>query len=524
MPFHILTGTALSHAGTDLLRSQADVTHHPVADLTSADAQLLQRADALIVGDGCAVDAALLARMPNLRVLARTGTGVSGVDVEAATRLGVLIMHAPGLNTIAVAEFTLGLMLAMARHIVRASQGDDPPEAAGWLGTQLRGRTLGIVGYGRTGQAVARAAHGLGMKVIAYDPYADDQGDAGPVVPQVDLDDLLAAADFVSLHVPEGDETRHLLNAANLALLPAHAMLVNVSAADAVDEGAVLGALEEGLIAGYACDRASAGLQARLRALGHGIATPAIASMTREAQGDMAITVVQQVVDALRGTDLRNVINLPLPAGRPYPQLRPYIHLGECIGMVMQALCHTDVIRVAVEVRGEEMDGLIKPVTVGLLHGMLKREFGNRISAVNAPILANEKGWQLTQTKGLRVGNYANVVSCQVLLADGEAITITGALLDHEEPHIVQINQYRINFVPRDHLLLIGSHDRPGVIGQVGTLLASASVNIASWQTGRAERGGHTLTVLAVDEPVPETTMQALRAFDFIRHARQMTV
>jgi len=191
---------------------------------------------------------------------------------------------------------------------------------------------------------------------------------------------------------------------------------------------------------------------------------------------------------------------------------------------MLHTLARNPVRRVAVEYRGEEVGGLVKPLTVALLKGLLMPILGDKVNYINAPVLAAERGMQVTQTKGLKTGDYANLVSCQVTLEDGEDIIMAGTLLDHSEPHIVQVNQYKMNFVPEGHLLIMGSFDQPGVIGRVGTLMATNNVNIASWQTGRAEPGGHTLTVLTLDQPFPQDVLKQLEQLDFVRHAHPVEI
>jgi D-3-phosphoglycerate dehydrogenase len=252
------------------------------------------------------------------------------------------------------------------------------------------------------------------------------------------------------------------------------------------------------------------------------IHTPHIGENTVEAAQDLSLQIVQQVLDALRGTDYRNVVNLPFMPGVDFETVRPYLALAERIGVMAHVLARYPVRRVAVEYRGEEVIGFVKPLTVALLKGVLAPVLGESVSYINAPVLAAERGIQVMQIKGLKTADYTNLVSCQFTLEDGEEIIMAGTLLDRREPHIVQINEYRMNFVPEGNLLVMGSYDKPGVIGRVGTLMATNDINIASWHTGRAERGGNTLTVLALDQALSETLLDELRGLDFVRHAHQV--
>jgi D-3-phosphoglycerate dehydrogenase len=254
------------------------------------------------------------------------------------------------------------------------------------------------------------------------------------------------------------------------------------------------------------------------------IHTPHVAENTLEAAQDLSLQIVNQVLDALRGVDFRNALNLPFMPGVEFEHVRPYMLLAERIGHLLHLLSRTPVRRIAVEYRGEEIVTMVKPLTVALLKGLLAPSLGERVSYINAPVLAAERGLQITQAKGIKTGDYINIVSAQVTLDDGEEITVSGTLLDRQEPHIVQINEYRMNFVPHGHLLIMGSYDRPGVIGTVGTLLSNHDINIASWQTGRAERGGQTLTVLTLDQPLPDAVREELLKLEFVRHVHQVAL
>lgn len=234
--------------------------------------------------------------------------------------------------------------------------------------------------------------------------------------------------------------------------------------------------------------------------------------------------IVEQVLDALRGQDYRNVVNMPFMPGVDYETVRPYLRLAMYIGQLFHSLAREPVRRVAIECRGDDVTGVIKPVAVGVLTGLLRPVLGDKVNTINAPVLAAERGILVTQAKGLQTGEYTNLVSCRVTLEGGEQITISGMLLDRKQPYIVQINQYRMNFVPEGRLLIFGSFDKPGVIGRIGTLMATNSVNIGSWYTGRAEPGGHTLTVLTLDQPVDDVVLDELRQLDFVRHARQVEI
>lgn len=528
--YTILVAADLTEDSMQILNTAEDVTVHKVAPSIPAIRDGLTTAHALIARDDVPIDKALLERAPNLMVIGRVGAGLGGIDIETATGQGIIVMNTPGTSAIAAGEHTLTLMLALSRKLVVTHNS---LKEGWWLldrkrqaGTQLHGKTLGIVGLGRVGRVVALRCLAFGMTILACDPYLSEDHVGDERILLVGLKELLQRSDFISIHVPATRETQGLFNEEVIQQVKPGARLINTAFGGAWDEAAVAKALKDGLLAGVAVDvyAEEPPYNSPLIGLDNVIHTPHVAENTFEATQDLSFQIVQQVLDALRGVDYRNAVNMPFMPGIDFDTIRPYLVLAERMGTLTQFLSRNPVRRVAVELRGEEVSGLIKPLTVALLKGLLAPVLGDKVSYINAPLLASERGIQITQAKGLKTSDYANQVSCQVTLDDGEEIIMAGTLLDHKEPHIVQINAYRMNFVPKGHLLILGSYDQPGVIGRVGTLMATNNVNIASWQTGRAQPGGHTLTVLTLDMPIPEPVLEELRQQDFVRHAHQIEI
>lgn len=526
--FHILVATDLAEDSLKILQEHPDVTVQKVPP--SALRDNLQQAHALIARDDVRVDKALIADAPNLKLIGHVGAGLNGIDIEAATNRGIIVMNTPGTNAIAAGELAIALMLTLSRRLVVAHES---LKDGWWLldrkrqaGTQLYEKTLGIIGLGRVGGIVAHRCLAFGMTVLAYDPYIGEDQLVDERIQLVGLKELLQRSDFVTVHVAATPETAGLINTNTIAQMKAGARLINTSHGSIVDEVAVAAALKDGRLSGAAIDvyKDEPPYNSPLVGLDNVIHTPHIGDNTIEAMQDQSHQIVKQVLDALTGTDYRNVVNMPFVPGLDFETAQPYMRLAECIGSMTLALSRSPVSRVAVEYRGEEISGLVKAVAVAILKGLLHPVLGDKVNMINAPVLAAERGIQVMQTKGIKTGDFANVVSCQVTLEDGESILMSGTLLDRKEPHIVQINQYRMNFVPEGHLLLMGSFDQPGVIGKVGTLMSTNNVNIASWHTGRAEPGGHTLTVLSLDLPLPTPVLEELRQLDFVRHAHQVEI
>ena len=527
---HIVVATDLTPESIALLETSAGICVSRVPPKTSSVRAALEDATAIITRSDFKLDAPLLEHAPKLRLIARMSAGLTGIDIDYATERGILVMNIPGVSAIAAAEHTLTLMLALNRNLPSLHES----LREGWwlfdrnqqVGVQLHGKTIGLVGLGRVGHRVGRLCLALGMTVLAYDPYIREEQVDDRRIALVGLRELLGAADYVSMHVPSTKETIDFFDADTLRMMKPGACFINTSHGGIIKESLLADALKDGQLGGVAVDvwNEEPPFNSPLIGMDRVIHTPHIGDNTAEARQDLSLQIVQQVIDALSDHDYRNVVNMPLLPGVKYDEIRPYMQLAESIGALQHILARSPIRRIAIEIIGEDMNGLIKPMTVGILKGLLSPILGDKVSFVNAPVLASERGWQITQAKGIKISEYRNIITCQTTLEGGEEISIAGALLDRQKPYILQINDYRIHFEPRGHLLIMGSYDRPGVIGDVGSLMAENGINIASWHTGRANPGGNTLTVLNFDEPLPESLMEILRQQEFVRHVHQMQI
>lgn len=526
MKFTIVIATALTEAALNYLDSVPDVDIRIIASEKAQVIRALPEADALITRDEFAIDAEVIDAGKRLKVIGRAGAGLTGINVEAATARGVIVMNTPGANAISTAEYTFALMLALVRQIIPAHQELSRSMWArqSHTGIELYGKTLGLIGLGRVGRQVAIRAAAFGMDILAFDPYVAEAQTTDLRVKLVGLDEVLGRSDLVSLHCAVTPETYHLLNDETLALIKPGARLINAAHGSIVDEKALAEALKTGRIAAAAVDvfGHEPPLDSPLIGLPNVIHTPHMGDATIEAQHDLSIQIVRQVVDALRGTDYRNAVNMPFIPGRDFEAIAPYMLLAERIGTLHHHLARGRIRRVAVEYKGEELDGMVKPLTVALLKGLLSPVLGDSVNYINAPLVAMERGIHVTQTKGLDVADYTHLVSCQTHWEGSGQQVISGALFNQREPRIVGINSYRTDFVPAGVLLIFGSYDKPGVIGRVGTHMASLGMNIGAWRTGRAEKGGQTLTVLTLDLPLTEAQLEEFRKLEMVRHATQI--
>jgi D-3-phosphoglycerate dehydrogenase len=526
--YTVVVATTLTDDALALLRNAKDIDLIVCNSEPRQIQKAVENADALILRDEVAVDAALLSTAKRLRVVGRAGVGLAGIDVETATAHGVIVMNTPGANAIAAAEYTFALLLALCREVVPAHLGvqNGPGGSAPHLGIELCGKTLGLIGLGRVGRLVAERAIAFDMSVLAYDPYVSETQINDLRVKLVGLDEVLARSDVISLHCAVTPETYQILDEQALAEVKPGVRIVNIAHGSMIDEKALAEAIKTGRVAGVAVDMLAEDSphESPLFGLPNVVHTLHRGDATVEAQHELSMQIVQQVCDALRGVDYRNAVNMPFMPGRAFEAIAPYMNLAERIGALQHYLARGRIRRVAVEYKGDELAGLVKPLTVALLKGLLQPVLGNAVNYINAPLVAMERGIHVTQTKGLDVADYPNLVSCQVHWEGGGELVISGALFSQQEPRIVQIDTYRSDFRPEGILLVFGSYDVPGVIGKVGTLMAQHNINIAAWRTGRAHKGGQTLTVLTLDQRLPDALLEEFRKLDFVRHATQLVL
>jgi D-3-phosphoglycerate dehydrogenase len=533
MAHKILITDDIGPAGLALLEAANDV-HYDIVKLPPPDQliDLIGCYDAVITRSGTPLTAAAFEAAKKLKVAGRAGVGMDNVDIDAATLRGVLVMNTPEANTLAAVELTMTLLLAACRHLplANASVKRGDWTRAKFLGMQLSEKTLGIIGLGRIGSRVATRCQAFGMKIIAYDPYiAEEVAERLHVELVSDLAELLTRSHIITVHTPLTDETRNMIDARAIAQMKDGVIVINCARGGIYDEQALYDALLSGKVARAGIDVYSSEppkndpLLMQLLALDNVIATPHIGANTVEAQRDVAVQIVQQVIDALRGINFRNVVNLPFAEGVDYRSLAPYMTLAEKIGSLQMQLIHGRIDRVEVEFRGEEVEGHVKPLTVALLKGLLAPILSDAVNYVNAPRLAEERGMTVTHTRHPAAEDYSNVILCRAHSAKETRLT-GGALFLHMQPRIVLLDDFRIDALPHGPALILANHDVPGVIGKVGTLLGAHGINIAEWQMGRSGPGGEAVSFINIDTPVGDEVMRELRALATIVDVRQVTL
>jgi D-3-phosphoglycerate dehydrogenase len=519
-------------AGLALLDVSTDVDYD-VVKLPGRD-QLLEivgNYEAVITRSGTPLTAEVFDAARKLKVAGRAGVGMDNVDIDAATLHGVLVMNTPEANTLAATELTLTVLLALCRNLPGANASVKRGEwtRSKFLGTQLNEKTLGVIGLGRIGSRVATRCQAFGMKVIAYDPYiAEEVAERLHVQLVGELEELLAQADIITVHTPLTDETKGMIGPDEIAKMKDGVRLINCARGGIYDEQALVDGLASGKVVGAAIDVYSSEpprteLLQKLLAFDQVVATPHIGANTIEAQRDVAVQIVQQVIDALRGVNFRNVVNLPFAEGVDYRSLAPYMTLAEKIGALHMQLIRGRIGRVEVEFRGEEVEGYVKPLTVALLKGLLAPILSDAVNYVNAPRLAEERGIFVSQTRHPAAEDYSNVILCRVI-STKETRLIGGALFLHALPRIVLLDDFRIDAAPAGPALIVSNQDVPGVIGKVGTLLGEHNINIAEWQMGRSAPGGMAVSFINIDAPASDEVLTRLRELPPIVDVRQVTL
>ncbi len=527
--YRILVADGLSARG---LQPLAADPRFEIIERTGLSADEL--VDALVDVDGVIVRSATritrdaLVRANRLRVIGRAGVGVDNIDVPAATERGIAVLNAPSGNTISAAELTFALILAMARRI---SAADRSMKAGGWdrkrfNGSELYGKTLGLVGAGRIGSEVARRARAFGMRVVAYDPYLTEDRARELDVQRVTIDTLLERADVVTVHVPLTDATRGLIGAAQLARLKPGATIVNTARGGIVEEAALIAALQEGRLAAAALDvfsKEPLPADHPLRSLDNVVLTPHLGASTAEAQENVALEIAEAIRDALLHGDLSRAVNAPAIAGEEMKRLRPMLDLGVRLGRLASAL--TDGAIRSVDVRyagtmGEVMRPLASAVCIGLLGDVLGR---TAINLVNALVLAHSRGIEIIRTRLADISDYAEYVEIRAATENGDVV-VAGALRDGILPRLVRVGPFNVDVRPHGALVILRNRDVPGVIGRVGTILGKAEVNIAEYHQARLEAGGEALAAVNIDTWLPGPVMRELEALPDVLRVKQVVL
>ncbi len=529
----ILVTDAFAAEGLEILRAGAEVREQRGLDEPGLIEALRDGGyDALVVRSESRVTNAVLGASPALRVVARAGVGVDNIDVPAATRHGVLVLNMPTGNTVTTAEHTTALLLAMVRSLpqanalLRAGQW----ERKSFLGMELAGKTLGVVGLGRVGSEVARRAQGLSLRVFAYDPYiAPEVAERLHVTLCPSLNDLLPRCDLLTVHTPLNDETRGIINARALGLLPRGARVINCARGGIVDEGALLAALDEGRIAGAALD-VFVGEPIRdphhpLISHPRVVSTPHLGSATHEAELNVALGTARATLDALRGAPVPTAVNAPVSGGA-LEDVAPYLDLAHALGVLAVQWDRGPLTALRVGVSGDLADLELGPLVAAALTGVFSAVTAERVNQVNARLVAEERGLRIEEVRSSAAadGGYRGAVQLRLQRDDAHVVELTGVAV-HGQPHLLSINGYRLDLPLTEGDWLVTRHqDRPGLVAATSQLLGEADINIGFMQLGRDQPQGMAIMVMGVDTAVPDDVFEVVKRLPQVQSARRLRI
>jgi D-3-phosphoglycerate dehydrogenase / 2-oxoglutarate reductase len=522
----ILVVDPIAQDGIDALKNHTEVdvrlglTHDELLSLVGDY-------DGLVVRSETKVTAEVISAGHRLQVIGRAGVGVDNIDVEAATARGIVVVNAPSGNTIAVAEHTLGLIIAAARNITLASGAlrEGRWERAKFIGIEIRGKTLGVLGLGRIGTEVARRAQSFEMRIIGHDPWVSQEHADRIGAQLVDFDTILAESDFLTIHTPATAQTEGLIGAKQLQQMKPSAWIVNCARGGIIDEADLLVALDAGTIAGAALDvysKEPAGDNPLVR---HPkvVGTPHLAASTQEAQVNVAIEVVEQILDVLEGRPAPFAVNAPAISAESARVLGPFSGLAQTLGNLATQLTAGQLRGVEITYSGEIAEHDTTALKASIIRGLLQSISDEPVTLVNAAIVARNRGLRIVELKSSAPENYTNLITVQVHTENGDSMV--GGTILNGSPHIVRIDEYWVSVGSTGgHVLLTRHTDRPGIIGAVGTILGEADINISQMQVGRETERGPALMLVFIDEPIPPETLRQIRATADLQYAKLVRI
>ena len=523
----VLVSDPIDQVGIDILSQVAQVDVK--TDLSKEQlVQIISEYDALMIRSGTRVTQEVIEAGKHLKIIGRAGVGVDNVDVPAATRKGIVVVNSPEGNTIAAAEHTLAMMMALSRFIPAANQSikEGKWDRKSFTGVEVYKKTLGIVGLGKIGAHVATVARAMGMRLLAYDPFISHERAEQLSCRLVELDVLFAEADYITLHLPKTPETANLINAAAIAKMKPTVRIINCARGGIIDEAALADALQTGKIGGAALDVYDSEPlgESALRSLGkEAVLTPHLGASTEEAQVNVAVDVAEQIRDVLLGLPARSAVNIPGLRPDLLEQLKPYLQLAETLGNLVGQLAGGRIESLTIRLQGELATNQSQPIVIAALKGLLSHALQERVNYVNASIEAKERGIRVIETRDASVKDYTGSLHLSAKGALGEH-SVTGALLGDNEIRITSLNDFPVNVPPNRYMLFTLHRDMPGIIGRIGSLLGSFNVNIASMQVGRKIVRGDAVMVLSIDDPLPEDILAEIKKVAGIRDAYTVTL
>jgi D-3-phosphoglycerate dehydrogenase / 2-oxoglutarate reductase len=527
MTYRVLVTDSLADSGLDLLRASEGIELDYRPGLKGQELlDAVAESDALITRSGTAVTPELVASGNRLRVIGRAGVGLDNVDVDACTERGILVINAPTANIMSATEHTFAMLLSLCRSIPAADASVKRGEwtRSKFMGIELNGKTLGIVGLGRIGSRVTVRARGFGMRVVAYDPYVNDSAFEKVGAERMTLDQLLAISDFITVHTPLTDETSRMIGAAEMEKMKSGVVLVNCARGGIYEENALAAALASGQVAGAAIDVYEDEPPAKdhpLLLAKNIVLSPHIGANTVEAQDRVAVQTAEMVVEALRGSIFVSAVNLPFE-GLSDAVAAPLISLAEKLGSFAAQVVNGPVQRTAVELWGVD-EKLTKILSLAALKGVLAPRLGETVNYVNAEQMAQGRGIAISSTIHPTPVDYTNLITFRVSTPT-EEVCVSGTVFSEKIARIVSVNNFRVEFQPEGHHIYIINKDVPGVVGKVGSLLGDREINIAEYNLARNASGGKAMAIITIDSRLDTETLNFLKSFREIEEAKLVSL
>jgi len=517
----VLVSDPLASDGIEELKKEKDIEVDVQTDLTPGELlKIIGDYEGLIVRSQTKVTKDVIDSAKKLKVIARAGTGIDNVNVEAATRKGIIVMNVPGGNTISAAENTIAMILSMSRNIpqANASMKNGKWEKKKFTGTEVHDKILGIIGLGRIGTEVAKMAQGLGMHTIGYDPFVFLEQAKKMGIEYVKLQEIFKKSDYITVHTPFSKETRHLIGKREFALMKDGVRIINCARGGIIDETALYDAIKTGKVAGAALDvfESEPPERSPLLTLDSVITTPHLGASTQEAQVRVAVDAAKQVVDVLKRGMVRNALNVASIEPELLKQIKPYLDMAEILGSLHGQLACGPVNSVQILYSGDVANYNLNPMTISIMKAMLEPMLGNSLNFVNVLTLAKERGIKIIEGKSNTPQDFTNLISVEVDSSIGKKL-IAGTVFSKNLLRIVRIDEFNVDIVPSSHMLICTHEDKPGMVGKIGTILGKEKINIAGLQLSRRKKGETNLTILNVDTTPSDSAIKKIKEIEGIQ-------
>jgi len=515
MPIKILVSDPLAEEGLAILQKEKSFKVEVKSKLPPEELKkAIKDCEAVIIRSATKLTADIIEAAGKLKVIGRAGVGLDNVDLNTATKKGIMVVNAPGGNTISTAEHTMSMILALSRNIPQATKSIKGGEwnRKKFMGAELYGKILGIIGLGRIGSAVAKRALSFKMKVIAYDPFLPVERAKKLEIELVDLEELFKKADYITLHTPMTDETHHMIGEKELKIMKYGVRIINCARGGLIDEEALARAVEGGKVQGAALDvfEKEPPNKSGLLSMDNVIATPHLGASTEEAQINVAKDIAKTVRDVLLERGIRNTVNMPSVEPEALKVIQPYINLAEKIGSMHAQLSKGRIKEVRIRYVGDIINHELAPVTIALVKGMLTPILQETVNYVNASFMAKERGINIIESKSSQIEDFANLVWVEVKSNVGKK-QIMGTLFTKTDARIVKIDEFYVEAIPSGYMLVIHNNDLPGVVGDIGNILGKNRINIAGMSFGRERAGGAAITVMNVDSEVSAKVLDQIK-------------